>query len=81
MTAQRFTGIAKERGNGWWAFCNQLPVCVHGQTFNEALQNMIEAIEGYCEPLNGSRPPKMRRMPEQDGGVPFQLTVAVGATE
>ena len=81
MTVKRFSGIAKERGNGWWAFCNQLPVCAHGETFNKALQNMILALQAYHEPLNGTRPPKMRRAPEQDGGVPFQLTVAVGTPE
>jgi len=78
MTVKRFTGIAKERGNGWWAFCNQLPVCAHGETFNETLQNMIEAIETYHEPLNGSPPPKITHMPDQNCGVPFHLTVEIG---
>ena len=72
-----FSGIAKEYGNGWWTFCAQLPIAAHGETYNEALQGMIEAIESYVEVLEGAAPPKMKRMPEQNTGLPFQVTVQV----
>jgi hypothetical protein len=72
-----FTGAANEYSNGWWAFCNQLPIAAHGETFNQALQGMIESIASYYAVLEGARPPKIRRLPEQDGALPFRVTVEV----
>lgn len=72
-----FSGITKEYGNGWWAFCAQLPIAAHGETYNEALQGMIESIESYFEVLEGATPPKIKRMPEQNGGLPFRVTVQI----
>ena len=73
-----YSGTAKEYGNGWWAFCAQLPIAAHGETYNEALQGMIESIESYLETLEGARAPKMRRMPDPNSGLPFRLTIEIG---
>lgn len=80
--ARNFTGIAKQQGDGWWAYCNQVPVCAFGSSFNEALQNLMESIEAYHEPLNGTRggpPAKMRFRPDLDSATPFRITVDISS--
>ena len=77
MTTKNFTGIAKERRNGWWAQCDQLPVVAHGKSFNEALQAMIESIELYYDALEGAPAPRMDKLARGDGASAFRLTVAL----
>ena len=77
MTIKRFTGVAKDRRNGWWAQCDQLPVAAYGKTFNEALQGMIESIEMYHEALEGAPAPRTNKQPPGDGDSAFSVTVAL----
>lgn len=77
MSIKTFTGIASERRNGWWAQCDQLPVAAHGESYNEALQNMIESIELYYGALNGDSPPKPQRLPRGNGAFGFSITVGL----
>lgn len=74
---KNYTGTIQERRGGWWALCDQLPVSAHGESYNQALQNMIESIEQYTEALEGSAPPQAQQAPRGPGMASFEITTSV----
>jgi predicted RNase H-like HicB family nuclease len=52
MTTSRYVVLHQEEDGGYWVECPSLPGCFsQGDTRDEALANIKEAIEAYIESL------------------------------
>ncbi len=52
MTGSRYVVLHQEEDAGYWVECPSLPGCFsQGDTREEALENIKEAIEAYIESL------------------------------
>jgi len=63
----------KEDNGGYHAFCPALPGChTQGDTYNEALDNIVDAVKLYIESLRAHHDP----IPEEDVTIkPLQVVV------
>ncbi len=62
MTLSRYVVLHQEEDGGYWVECLSLPRCFsQGDTREEALENIKEAIEAYIESLqkHGEAIPKL----------------------
>ena len=55
-----FTARVWQEGNWYVSQCLELDVASQGETEDEALSNLQEALELYFEPPRATRPPKVR---------------------
>ena len=57
----KFTIIVEKDEDGFFAYAPELEGChTQGDTFEEAMENMKEAVEAYLESLPESRRPRLR---------------------
>jgi predicted RNase H-like HicB family nuclease len=65
--------LEKEEGKGYHVFCPALPGChTQGDTYDEALENIKDAIKLYIESLRDHREP----IPEEDIAIkPLKVVV------
>ncbi len=56
-------------GDWYVAQCLEIDVASHGETEEEALSNLKEALELYFEPPQASRPPLLRTVEVEVGAV------------
>ncbi|HUQ92627.1 MAG TPA: type II toxin-antitoxin system HicB family antitoxin [Bryobacteraceae bacterium] len=54
-------------GNWYVSQCLELDIASQGQTEEEALTNLREALELYFEPPHATRPPKLRTIEVEVG--------------
>jgi predicted RNase H-like HicB family nuclease len=57
---RRFAATVWKEGNWYVAQCLELDVASQGETEEEALENLREALDLYFEPPLATRPPKVR---------------------
>lgn len=57
---RRFPASVWKVGDWYVSQCLEVDVASQGETEDEALANLKEALELYCEPPQATRPPKMR---------------------
>jgi predicted RNase H-like HicB family nuclease len=57
---RRFAATVWKEGNWYVAQCLELDVASQGETEEEALENLREALDLYFEPPQATRPPKVR---------------------
>ena len=55
---QRLTAIIEKEDDGYVALCPDLDIASQGETEDEALSNVKEALELYFEPPQATRPPQ-----------------------
>jgi predicted RNase H-like HicB family nuclease len=55
-----FAATVWKEDNVYVAQCLELDVASQGETEEEALDNLREALDLYFEPLQATRPPKIR---------------------
>jgi predicted RNase H-like HicB family nuclease len=55
-----FAATVWKEGNWYVAQCLELDVASQGETEEEALENLREALALYFEPPQATRPPKVR---------------------
>ncbi len=49
MTTQMYSAWVQREGDGWVSLCPQLDVASQGETFEEARENLREAVELFLE--------------------------------
>lgn len=62
-----FAATAWREGDWYVAQCLELDVASQGETEDEALSNLKEALELYFEPPRASRPPLVRTIEVEVG--------------
>ena len=62
-----FAATVWREGNWYVSQCLELDVASRGETEEEALANLKEAIELHFEPPQASRPPKVRMIEVEVG--------------
>jgi len=64
-----FAATVWREGNWYVSQCLEIDVASQGETEEEALSNLKEALELYFEEPQATRPPKVRTI-EVEGGAP-----------
>ena len=62
-----FAASVWREGNWYVSQCLEVDVASQGETEDEALNNLKEALELYFEPPNATRPPKIRTIEVEVG--------------
>ncbi len=62
-----FTASVWREGNWYVSQCLEVDVASQGETEEEALANLAEALELYFEPPRPTRPPKVRTIEVEVG--------------
>jgi predicted RNase H-like HicB family nuclease len=62
-----FSATVWREGNWFVSQCLELDVASQGQTEEEALDNLREALELHFEPPTATHPPKVRRIEVEVG--------------
>ena len=57
---QSFTASVWQEGNWYVSQCREIDIASQGETEEEALANLREALELYFEPPQPTRPPMVR---------------------
>ena len=62
-----FAASVWKEGDWYVSKCLEIDVASHGETEEEALSNLKEALELYFEPPRASRPPQVRMIEVEVG--------------
>ena len=62
-----FSASVWREGDWYVSQCLDVDVASQGETEEEALENLKEALELYFEPPHATRPPKIRRIEVEIG--------------
>lgn len=62
-----FTATVWREGNWYISQCREVDIASQGETEEEALANLKEALELHFEPPHSTRPPKVRTIEVEVG--------------
>ena len=62
-----FAATVWREGEGYVSQCLEVDIASHGDTEEEALANLREALELHFEPPHATRPPKVRTVEVEVG--------------